>query len=59
AFSYAKSQVPDVINYILNQEQHHRKVTFLEEYQKLLLDFEVDFQEAYLFKPIDYPGSCI
>ena len=59
AFSYAKSQVPDVISYIQNQEQHHRTVSFLEEYQRLLLEFEVDFKEAYLFKPIDYSTSYV
>ena len=32
AFAYTKSHVPGVINYILNQEEHHRKKTFLQEY---------------------------
>ena len=33
AFSYSKSHVPDVIRYIQNQEEHHRKQSFLEEYK--------------------------
>lgn len=50
AFSYAKSQVPTVIKYILNQEEHHRKKTFEEEYTKLLKESEVDFDSRYIFK---------
>lgn len=50
AFSYAKSQVPDVIRYIQNQELHHQKETFLDEYRKMLRLFEVDYDEQYLFK---------
>ncbi|GAB1430722.1 hypothetical protein MASR2M18_15560 [Ignavibacteria bacterium] len=54
AFSYSKSQVNNVISYIRNQEEHHRKKTFLEEYQELLEKFEVDYAEQYIFKPIEY-----
>jgi putative transposase len=50
AFSYSKSQVPDVIRYIQNQEDHHRKQSFLEEYKSLLKSFEIDFDEQYIFK---------
>ena len=32
AFSYSKSQVPDVVRYIINQEIHHKKVTFLDDF---------------------------
>ncbi|NEU07599.1 IS200/IS605 family transposase [Flavihumibacter sp. R14] len=49
AFSYSKSQVPSVIRYIKNQELHHKKATFLEEYRRMLTLFEVDFQEQYIF----------
>jgi REP element-mobilizing transposase RayT len=49
AFSYAQSQVPRVIHYILNQEQHHTKKTFAQEYQQLLDKFEVSYDERYLF----------
>lgn len=50
AFSYSKSHVPRVIRYIQNQEKHHRKVTFLDEYRKLLKVFEVEYDERYVFK---------
>lgn len=49
AFSYSKSHVPRVIKYIKNQEQHHRKVSFLDEYKKLLRRFEVEYDEKYIF----------
>lgn len=49
AFSYSKSQLPAVLNYIENQEEHHKKKTFKEEYLKMLNDFEVEFDEKYLF----------
>ncbi len=50
AFSYAKSQVDDVIRYIQNQEIHHRKETFVEEYTKFLNAFEIEWDERYIFK---------
>jgi len=50
AFSYSRSHVQVVTNYIINQEEHHRKRTFLEEYQQLLEHFEVEFDERYIFK---------
>jgi len=50
AFSYSKSHVPNVINYIKNQKTHHRKQTFLEEYKMFLEKFEVDYDEQYIFK---------
>lgn len=49
AFSYAQSQIDNVYNYILNQEEHHRKKTFREEYLEFLEKFEVDYDERYLF----------
>jgi REP element-mobilizing transposase RayT len=50
AFSYSKSHVPDVIRYIQNQEIHHKKENFLEEYKKMLNGFEIEFDEKYIFK---------
>src|SRR5688572_10445899 len=40
-FSYSHSQINGVINYILNQEAHHRKKTFRHEYHELLEKFEI------------------
>ena len=50
AFSYAHSQIETVYNYILNQEQHHKKKTFREEYIDFLKKFEVEYDERYLFE---------
>ena len=52
AFSYSRSHVPAVCTYIEKQEEHHRKKTFLTEYKELLTAFEIEFDEAYLFKPL-------
>ena len=56
AFSYSKSEVSGVIQYIMNQSVHHKRKTFTEEYSDMLKEFEVDFDEKYVFKPvgIDY-----
>ena len=53
AFSYSKSQKEAVTKYILNQEEHHKKRNFKEEYLDLLNKFEVDFKEEYLFEFYD------
>ena len=53
AFSYTKSDVQKVINYILNQEEHHKKRTFEDEYQDFLNKFEVDEIDKYLFKTLE------
>jgi putative transposase len=52
AFSYSKSQMPQVIRYIQNQEIHHRKETFLSEYKNFLKAFEIDWEEKYIFKEL-------
>lgn len=49
AFSYAKSQTKMVIDYILNQKQHHEKKTFEKEYVDFLKKFEVDYNPKYVF----------
>ena len=54
AFSYSKSQIHSVIDYINKQEEHHRKKTFIEEYHDFLEKFEVAFDKQYIFKQIDY-----
>lgn len=52
AFSYSKSQINTVIKYIQNQELHHSKKTFKEEYVTFLDAFEVDWDEQYIFKEL-------
>ena len=52
AFSYGRSQVDAVINYINNQEIHHKKVTFRDEYLSFLQKFEIDYKEEFIFKEL-------
>jgi putative transposase len=52
AFSYGKSQISQVINYIQNQELHHKKKTFKEEYLDFLEKFEIDYDEKFIFKEL-------
>ena len=53
AFSYRKSDIPQIINYIRNQQEHHRKKSFTEEYLELLKEFNIDYDERYIFKPVE------
>jgi REP element-mobilizing transposase RayT len=53
AFSHPKSQVNKVIAYIQNQKEHHKKKSFREEYLEFLEKWEVDYDERYIFKPIE------
>ena len=53
AFTYRKSDLPTLINYVKNQQIHHHKKTFLEEYKELLIEFDIDFDERYLFRAIE------
>lgn len=48
AFTYAISAKNRLINYIKNQEQHHQKTTFVDEYKALLVEHEIEFDEKYL-----------
>jgi len=50
AFSYSHSQIDGVVKYIFNQEKHHKRISFKEEYIKILKSFDVKYEEAYLFK---------
>ena len=48
-FSYSKSQVPQVVRYIQNQEEHHKKPDFIEEHKAFLDKYEVSYDEKYIF----------
>ena len=50
AFSHSRSQMDTVVNYILNQEVHHSKKTFKEEYLEMLQKNDVEYDERYLFE---------
>jgi putative transposase len=53
AFSYGKSQISRVIDYIKSQEEHHKKTTFLDEYRLILKRFGVEYDERYIFKGLE------
>ena len=53
AFSYGHSQLSGIINYIRNQERHHARRSFSEEYVRFLQKYEIEHDERYLFKPLD------
>jgi len=53
AFSYSHSQIDNVVKYIMNQEQHHKKKKFREEYIELLNRFNIDYDERYILKDIE------
>ena len=53
AFSYSNSQMDRIVKYILNQENHHRKKSFREEYLEFLQKFGVEYDERYLFDWIE------
>ncbi len=53
AFSYGKSQIKNVYQYIIDQKQHHQKTSFLSEYKSLLTKFDIPFDEKYIFHSIE------
>jgi len=53
AFSYSRSHIDKVVHYILNQQEHHRKKSFREEYIEFLTKYAIDYNEKYLFEWID------
>lgn len=57
AFSYCKSHVNSVIEYIMSQENHHRKISFDEEYKSLLKEFDIPYDERYILRGIDFDGT--
>jgi REP element-mobilizing transposase RayT len=55
-FTYSRSQITDVYNYIENQESHHKKRTFHEEYIDFLTKNEIEFDQQFLF---DFFDDCL
>ncbi len=49
AFSYSRSHIDKVIQYILNQQEHHKKITFIDEYREMLQRFAIRYDEKYIF----------
>jgi len=48
AFTYSYSAVPNLIRYVQNQEEHHKKITYLEEVKALFKEHVVEFEEKYI-----------
>jgi len=53
AFSYSRSHIDNVVKYIDNQEQHHKKRTFRAEYLDFLKKFDIEYKDEYLFEFYD------
>jgi len=53
AFSYSRSQLNNVIQYVADQEIHHKKKTFREEYVEMLNKFEVVYNEQFIFEAVE------
>ena len=49
AFSIAQSQIPTVKRYIGRQKEHHRRMTFQDEYRKFLKAYDVKYDERYVW----------
>ncbi|MEI9943317.1 MAG: IS200/IS605 family transposase [Chitinophagaceae bacterium] len=52
-FSYSHSHIDSVVKYVLNQESHHHRKTFQQEYHELLEKFQISFEDKYLFDFIE------
>jgi len=52
-FSYNKSSINTVVSYIKKQKEHHKKITFKDEYKKFLIKFGIDYDERFLFDEIE------
>lgn len=50
AFTYGHSQIDRVVKYVLNQEEHHTKMSFKSEYKTLLQKFKIEFKDEYVFE---------
>lgn len=50
AFTYSKSHIDNVVKYILNQPEHHKRQSFQDEFLRLLEKFEIDYHPKYLFE---------
>jgi REP element-mobilizing transposase RayT len=53
AFSYGHSQLKGIIDYIRDQQRHHARRAFRDEYLRFLKRYEIEHDEKYIFKPLD------
>ncbi|MBI4645387.1 MAG: IS200/IS605 family transposase [Bacteroidia bacterium] len=54
AFSYSKAETSNIIHYIHNQSIHHKKKSFSEEYLNMLKEYEIDYDDRFIFNPVEY-----
>jgi len=52
AFSNSRSQIDAVVKYIINQKQHHLKKSFRDEYLEILKDYNIEYDEKYIFQDL-------
>ena len=52
AFSYSRSDLDSVATYVRNQKQHHQRKRLRDEYTELLKEFEVAYEESYIFDDV-------
>ena len=48
AFTYSMKDIDNLIEYVKNQKEHHRKETFVDEYKRILKENSIEFDEKYL-----------
>ena len=48
AFTYTIKEKDRLIEYVKNQEEHHKNISFIDEYKELLKEHAIDFDEKYL-----------
>lgn len=53
AFSNSRSQVDAVVKYIHRQKEHHKQVSFKDEYVKILTAYGIDYNDRYLFQNLN------
>lgn len=58
AFSHSRTELDNVVRYILNQPEHHQKQTFRNEYLALLRKYDIEFKDEYLFEFFDNPTNA-
>ena len=53
SFTNSQNQIGKLFDYIKNQDEHHEKITFREEYLNLLKAHQIEFLPEYLFKELE------
>jgi len=53
SFTYSEREISNIFDYVKNQEIHHQKMTFREEYLRMLKAHTIDFLPEYLFKELE------